>query len=449
MFESVLFWLIFPLVGVIYYLGFKTSSKSHLYWLSFVSLGFLAAQDPLSTAFLILFSVITFFCAQLIQQSPPTQSRWLVALPIALMIANIVLTKSGFGWALFGLSFYTFPMISYLVDVKRGHIQPTSDYPAFFTSVSSFLYLTAGPVTRPREMMPRFLNPTPLTMDIARLALIRILWGLAKKNVGDIVGQNVTEAFDSASLTTWGTWIAAANLTAQYYLDFSGYTDVAIGLGALLGIRLPENFHLPFLATSVADHWRRWHITLAEWFRDYVFTPLCFFPLPKRMNGFIPSEGRLAFGVLTSMTLIGLWHGINLNNLLWGFYNGFFILLSAPLGRFTKGSLLDRRTVKIAVTFYVLLLGRILTRAPNLQSAVTMIVTMHSPTANDGWNFWSFWRLALATLAIVLPHQIDYLILHKREALSKPSIAWAVCLIFAFLVLIFRSAPGSFIYQGF
>jgi len=434
---------------LIYFRFFKQSSKYSLYCLLALNLLFCAIEDPRSTLLLLLLSGLTYACGQEIPKSSNQKANWLTAIPILLMLANLVAAKWTQLWVPFGLSFYTFPMISYLVDIKRKQLQPATSYPLFLTSVSSFLYITAGPITRPREMMPRFLQLSPVTYEVAKFALVRILWGLTKKNLGDVLGQSVAETFDNSYYSdVFISWMVALNLTAQYYADFSGYTDIAIGLGALLGIKIPENFRLPFLATSVADHWRRWHITLAEWFRDYVFTPLCFFPVPKWMSRHISSQGRLTFGVLVSMSLIGLWHGINVNNLLWGFYNGFFILIGAPLYRLTKSSFLDNKLIKIGATFYILSVGRVLTRAPSLIAAVQMILSMHTPGfVSHRWR-WTCVHLLLAILAIVIPHVVDYLMLTKREVILRPRVAFVICILLAFLILVFRSGANDFVYQG-
>src|SRR5262249_39259398 len=157
-----------------------------------------------------------------------------------------------------------------------------------------------------------------LTESRGTNALLRILWGLAKKVIGDLLGQTVNDGFShSGMIGPTRAWICALALAGQYYADFSGYSDVAIGLGQFLGLRLPENFRTPFLATSVADHWRRWNITVSGWFHEYVFVPICFIRWPRLLRSKWARSLPLGIGVLSTMALIGVWHGFSWNNLIW------------------------------------------------------------------------------------------------------------------------------------
>ncbi|MBK9008369.1 MAG: MBOAT family protein [Anaerolineae bacterium] len=219
-----------------------------------------------------------------------------------------------------GLSFISFQLISYLVDVRKGAVQPEKNFIAFAFYVLMFPKLLVGPIVRYRSVAAQLPNPTIDSDQIAN-GIRRFLKGFAKKIlIADALGVTVDAVFNlpTPALTPAYAWLGLAGYTLQIYFDFSGYTDMAIGLARMMGFRFVENFDLPYLAQSIGDFWRRWHISLSTWFRDYVF-----FPLERKR---IPVIGQ-SLNILVVFLLTGLWHGVTINFVAWGLLHGFFIAL--------------------------------------------------------------------------------------------------------------------------
>ena len=215
-----------------------------------------------------------------------------------------------------GISFYTFQTVAYSIDVYRGVVRPTRDALAFFAFVSFFPQLVAGPIERASHLLPQFLNRRVFVVDEAKDGLRRILWGLLKKMViADNLAPYVDSIFAHYQLRYGIVLLTAVFAFAvQIYCDFSGYSDIALGAGRLFGIRLSRNFASPYFSRDVAEFWRRWHITLSTWFRDYVFIPLG--------GSRSPARRRYILNILVTFTLSGLWHGANWTFVAWGLLNG-------------------------------------------------------------------------------------------------------------------------------
>jgi len=216
-----------------------------------------------------------------------------------------------------GISFFIFQSIGYLTDVYRGTVTAERNFLRFALFTSFFPQLLQGPILRWNDFGPALTNQRETTSDAAEGA-VRFCFGLAKKVLlADAIGQISDAAFASGDrLTVAFAWLGAIAYTLQLYFDFSGYSDMAIGLGRIFGFRLPENFNYPYIAQSANDFWRRWHITLSRWFRDYIYIPLGGNRVP------LPTQLR---NLLAVWLLTGLWHGSAWNFVLWGLY--FFVLL--------------------------------------------------------------------------------------------------------------------------
>lgn len=233
-----------------------------------------------------------------------------------------------------GISFFTFRMISYVIEVHRGKIEPTRDFVAFATYVAFFPTLLAGPIDRPNDFIPQLKSKRSFNYELAVDGTRQIVWGIFKKMViadnmvlflGDVwsnvSGQNATTLL-----------LAALVYPIQLYADFSGYSDMAIGVGKILGFRVAVNFRYPFFARNVAEYWRSWHMSLTSWVTDYVFMPL-----NVRFRGW-GSEG-LMLAVIINMIVIGIWHGTNWTYALFGLYHGLLfipLILSGSFGRKKK-----------------------------------------------------------------------------------------------------------------
>lgn len=269
-----------------------------------------------------------------------------------------------------GISFFTFEAVAYLLEIRRGEVRPL---PLIDLAVylSFFPKLVSGPITRPSEFAPQLSHPTPADRIEAPEALWRIARGLFKKVViATFLGEAIVDGvFASPGQYSGGEVLTAVYAyAAQIYIDFSAYTDMAIGLALLLGFRLPENFQSPYAAQSVHEFWSRWHMTLTRWIRDFLF-----FPLAKR------SGPRLAVTVrnlIVVMLLVGLWHGAGWTFVVWGGIHGMALAVERIHRSWRRAKRLPRpepswwrSALRTAVTFHVVAFAWVFFRAPSLQAA--------------------------------------------------------------------------------
>ncbi len=215
-----------------------------------------------------------------------------------------------------GVSFFTFESMSYVIDVYRRDIEPHPSYLEYLTFVAFFPHLVAGPIVRPRDLLPQLAAPARWDEAASSRALFLVALGLFKKiAISDYLSVNLVDrVFDApAQFSSLECYAAVIGYAVQIYCDFSGYTDIAIGSAQLLGIRLPKNFNSPYKAASIQDFWRRWHISLSTWLRDYLYIPL---------GGSRKGEVRTAINLMLTMLLGGLWHGANWTFVAWGGLHG-------------------------------------------------------------------------------------------------------------------------------
>jgi len=262
-----------------------------------------------------------------------------------------------------GISFYTFQTLSYTIDAYRGKIQPERSFLRMALYVAYFPQLVAGPILRPQQFLPALDKPWRLEHANIISGANLVLVGLFKKvliadNVAPLA--DVIFSFPEGQSSTV-VMLGAALFAVQIYCDFSGYTDIARGISRVFGVEIPLNFNFPYFATSITDFWRRWHISLSSWLRDYLYIPLG--------GGRVP-VGRVYFNLMATMVLGGLWHGASWNFVIWGFYQGALLCVNrlaapvldpTPIGRFinnTKPGVF----IKWAVTLYFWLLGWLIFR---------------------------------------------------------------------------------------
>jgi len=272
-----------------------------------------------------------------------------------------------------GISFYTFQTMAYTIDVYRGRIRAERNFLNFATFVAFFPQLVAGPIERAKNLLPQIREGGRPSLKGITEGLPRVLFGLFKKvviadNIGsmvDVVFGNVTGAH------TLALWVATYGFAVQIYCDFSGYCDIAIGIARMIGIRLTENFRSPYGATSVRDFWRRWHITLSTWIRDYLYISL------GGNKGRVP---RRVLVLLLTMGLCGLWHGASWNFVAWGLFHGILLagyyairsLREKRLGRPLPEAPRTRlaRAASMVLTFHLVCFGWVLFRIPSLATAL-------------------------------------------------------------------------------
>ncbi|MEZ5082855.1 MAG: MBOAT family O-acyltransferase [Bacteroidales bacterium] len=223
-----------------------------------------------------------------------------------------------------GISFYTFQTLSYTIDIYYGKLKPTRNVVSFFTFVAFFPQLVAGPIERAGRLLPQFMEKKKFSYNNSVAGLRLILWGLFKKIViADNLGLLVDVIFDPASeFTGISVFMGGVLFAFQVYCDFSGYSDIAIGISKMLGFELMINFKTPFFSASFSELWKRWHISLSTWFRDYVYIPL---------GGSKKSQFRVDLNIFITFFLSGLWHGAHISFVLWGSLHGVVLIIEKYL----------------------------------------------------------------------------------------------------------------------
>lgn len=281
-----------------------------------------------------------------------------------------------------GISFYTFQALSYTIDVYRQKIEPTRDVVQFFAYVSFFPQLVAGPIERATQLLPQFGKQKQFDYAVAVDGIRQMLWGFFKKIVvADNCAVFVDNVWENYSGQHGSTLLVAAFLfSIQIYCDFSGYSDIAIGCAKLFGIRLMRNFNVPYFSRDIAEFWRRWHISLTTWFRDYIYIP---------MGGSRVSKAKVIRNTLVIFLVSGLWHGANWTFVVWGAYHAVLFLPLIILGKNRKytnvvaeGRALP--TVKefgqILLTFVLAMIGWVLFRSETIGQAGDFLLGMFSKT---------------------------------------------------------------------
>ena len=300
-----------------------------------------------------------------------------------------------------GISFYTFQQIAYLVDVSRGEHPriPLLDYCLF---VTFFPQLIAGPIVHPREMLPQFSSGSAFTRVARNLAIGLSIFalGLGKKViVADHLAAFVDPIFATVgaggACTSAEAWLATLGYSFQLYFDFSGYSDMAIGLGLMFGIRLPVNFLSPYRARSIIDFWRRWHVTLSRFLRDYLYIPL---------GGSQRGLSRRYVNLFITMGLGGLWHGAGWNFLIWGLLHGLYLSVNHAWNALTDRSAALQRLgqtrlwapVAWTLTFLAVAVGWVFFRSPDLGSATQLLGAL---VGLQGWSLPLPFQFLLGPLA--------------------------------------------------
>ena len=349
-FSSIIFMFIYlPIVLLVYY---ASPVKWRNPWLFTVNLIFYGWGEPVYITLMIFSICINYLCGRLVGKYRGTDDKkarrfltWNIVANLALLIffkyydliANTLCLIPGLGFITplgislpIGISFYTFQTMSYPIDIYRGDSDTQKNFISFGTFVALFPQLIAGPIVRYKDVADQ-LGFRATSIQQFASGVQRFIVGLGKKvlianNIGML--WDIYSATPAGELTVLGSWMGILAFSLQIYFDFSGYSDMAIGLGRMLGFEFLENFNYPYISKSITEFWRRWHMSLGTWFRDYVYIPL---------GGNRCSPFRQYINLLIVWALTGLWHGANWTFLLWGlFYAAFIIIEKAFLLKYLE-----------------------------------------------------------------------------------------------------------------
>lgn len=303
-----------------------------------------------------------------------------------------------------GISFYTFQTISYVTDVYRKKVEPADRYTNYLLYLLFFPQLLMGPIVRARDLLPQLTATPVLTEAGGSRALFRIGLGLVKKlAVADFLRLHAVDpVFSNPGMySSLEILVAVYAYAIQIYMDFSAYTDIAVGSAALLGIEIPENFNAPYLAVSLRDFWRRWHITLSTWLRDYLYIPL---------GGSRRPEMLVYVNLMITMVLGGLWHGASMNFLIWGAIHGGALALTRSLSKstfLTKIPTRAKTVLGIALTFHIVTVAWIFFRAPTFKGATEIFKGLFAfDFGTDNISATAFAVLVVAIVAHALPKNL-------------------------------------------
>jgi D-alanyl-lipoteichoic acid acyltransferase DltB (MBOAT superfamily) len=387
-------------VFIFFQIGRLGKQKLAIGWLVVASLFFYGWWNPAYLSLLIFSTLFNYFVGYVLSQSLtiPLNKKWILAVGIAVNLALIIyfkyanffistvnhLMETTFNLEKIilplAISFFTFEQIAYLVDVYRGQTKEHS-FLNYCLFVTFFPRLIAGPIIRHQEVMPQFANPAIYRLDLEDLAvgITIFVLGLCKKVLlADYIAPYATPVFqaavDGVPLTFYEAWAGALAYSFQLYFDFSGYSDMAIGAARMFGIKLPLNFDSPYKAVNIIDFWRRWHITLSNFLRDYLYIPL---------GGNRKGEFRRNINLMITMLLGGLWHGAGWTFVFWGGLHGLYLIINHQwrslrklLGYDLKKSQWWSRGLGCLVTFLAVVVAWVFFKAENMNAAIAMLQTM-------------------------------------------------------------------------
>ena len=391
LFNSLEFALFFPIVAVVYFLLPQRAQTLHLLISSCI---FYMAFIPAYILILALTITVDYAAGIFLEKTRGRYRVWLLGISVAatclilfafkyfyFFVDNMIGLTGLFGWRMarpsfdiilpIGLSFHTFQSLSYVIEVYRKRQKAEYDFVSYATYVMFFPQLVAGPIERPQNLLHQFHERHDF--DYARLTsgLRRMGWGFFKKVViADRLGLYVNDVYDpTQNFNGLQLTIATVFFAYQIYCDFSGYTDIAIGSARVIGFTLMENFDRPYHSLSIAEFWRRWHISLSTWFRDYVYIPI---------GGNRCSEMRHFVNLLVTFGASGLWHGANWTYVFWGVLNAFYLIAGGAIKERGEGIFVSlgidqdtrlRRVIMWASTFFLTCVGWVFFRAKTINDA--------------------------------------------------------------------------------
>ncbi len=463
-FSSILFVIIFlPVTLAVYYLcgalvkNEESRRRVHNSILLFFSLLFYAFGGPIYL--LLMVSVIlinwggAFLCAPKDDSKSVMSRRFWLILIICLNVGNLLFFKIGdrYGDIILpiGISFYTFQALSYVIDVYHGNVSVRRNLRDFALYISFFPQLIAGPIVQYKDVSA-MLDGRHESVDRFAVGIKRFSYGLAKKV---IIANSMAELvdkiwkLDASHMGAAVAWLGAICYTLQIYYDFSGYSDMAIGLGKMFGFDFKENFNYPYRAESIKDFWRRWHMSLSTWFKDYVYIPL---------GGSRKGEARTYVNLIIVFFLTGLWHGANYTFLFWGLAYALILCIE----KLFLGKLLQKNPIKILnriYSFLIVMLLWVVFRSDNLSQAFSIIRQMFVGATGEysALSYISIKPVVLIIVGILLAGNLQewlkntYSRVKEHVWFGYADMLLQMILLIASIILLLNGSYNPFIYYQF
>lgn len=353
-----------------------------------------------------------------------------------------------------GISFFTFRLVSYVIEIHRGAMSASRDFIAFASYVAFFPCMLSGPIDRPDVFLPQLGRKRVFDGQFAVDGMRQILWGLFKKMVvADGLAQFVDLYLGDGQMAASGSTTVSVALayTFQIYADFSGYSDMAIGVGKLLNIRVAKNFNYPFFALNIADFWRRWHISLTTWVTDYVFTPLSFSFRKSRQWGTIVA-------IIINFLIVGLWHGANWNYMIYGLYHGLLFIPLILMGKMSSSNVIRTNRLglpvisdfmRMSLTFVLVVFGMLIFRCNSINQFVVELSSIRLgffsiPDVGAVTN----WLFVFVMVLVEWCHRNRDNGLEISYMRSKP-LRWSIYLLLILVIFLNGGETTGFIYQVF
>jgi len=464
-----------PTVFILYWFVFKKSLKLQNLFLLVVSYIFYGWWDYRFLSLILFSTIVDYFVALAIKKAPDRrQSKRLLAISLTANLGllgffkyyNFFIESWVESWQQIGItieastlqiilpvgiSFYTFQTLSYTIDVYRGHLKPTKSFIDFAAFVTFFPQLVAGPIERATNLLPQFQKSRVFDFQQAKSGLHLIAWGLFKKVViADTCAIYVNEIFSNyETVNTLTLILGAVYFAFQIYGDFSGYSDIAIGVSRLFGFNLMRNFNYPYFSRNIGEFWRRWHISLSTWFRDYLYIPL---------GGSKGSISKKIRNVFIIFLVSGFWHGANWTFIIWGFLNALYFLPLLLTNRNRKhlGDISSKgfktfliNIIQISITFMLTCLAWIFFRADSVTEAFSYIINMSDLSFRI--EYLGIERYSVEILLLIFGFiVVEWFNRFKEEPISgRFDIVKLVVCVLAIFVLGSFSNPQDFIYFQF
>ena len=464
-FNSIPFALFFVVVFFVYWLLLKRNMKAQNVFLLVASYFFYGYADWKMLPMLMVVTAVFYFLGIGISRSESEKkASWLRVLGVVLGVGLLFYFKylnffiesfahlfESMGlhtnWHTFnivmplGVSFFTFRLISYVIDVYNGEVEPTQDVVEFATYIAFFPCILSGPIDKPK-FISQLHSKREFNYDQAVDGMRQILWGLFKKVVvADNCAIFVDKVFSTYTEQSGSTLLLAIIFYSfQLYADFSGYSDMAIGVGKLLGLLITRNFNYPYFALNVADFWRRWHMSLTTWVTDYVFTPLNF---QFRRWG----KAGMILAIIINMVVVGLWHGANWTYVLFGIYHGLLFVPLVLSGDFMKKDQLRTNRIGLPVlrdfgcmllTFGLVLIGWVIVRSDSVGMAWEYFQGMlQFGTFKASYRFFVQSDVRMTSPYIILMLIVEWLQRDKTHGLEISNIkqGWLKYIVYYFLIV--------------
>ena len=470
-FNSFSFWLIFPFIFGLYWLIPIRFNQWRKVFLVVVSYLLYMNWKPAFALVLLGVTLVTFWGGHLLSiQNTAKKKRcivWLLALlgllPLlafkyynflndslsaGLSALGLKFAMPGLNWAVpVGISFFTFQAVGYMLDVYHGRVKAEKNLLDYVLFVSFFPQVTSGPISTTEDLMPQIKATHTFDYEQGKQGLKQLLWGMfIKLVIADRLGLFVDTVYANYTYYTGATcFVASIFYTLQIYCDFAGYSLMAIGIARTLGFNLIDNFRRPYLAVSITDFWKRWHISLTKWLTRQVYIPL---------GGSRCSKSRTYWNILITFLVSGIWHGANWTFIIWGVIHGVLQIIEKTLGwqKFESNNT-GMRFVRVSITFLLVNFAWVFLRMPDITSAIQVFVKIFTDFGRpdlSGLDIFAKLILLISVTILLFKDFKDEFFPSKFAFLQKKVFRWAVyCGLFVMILSLGVLDSGQFIYVNF